>query len=244
MKVKEGYDSASVPRTGESWRTHKSLLPRARIKRSSITERRDQFLEEKAVTKKAVKPSCGSLPPKPTANSYVIREGLWPYRSDIQEIVPGVCITNYFGANKAEKLHSSAISHVVVCADELPPAFPGQFAYLMLEGLTDNTGTSLNTPLRKALPWIKDALKKGGRVLLHCAAGSSRSGAILVAYIMWERDISVAQALNLVRTLRPIVAPNPGFYRQLTDLENRVLFSKLSISEEQDLSPRGQTART
>ena len=156
-------------------------------------------------------------PPAPDAGLRQACDGfdLWPGRSCIQEAAPNLCITNVFGARKLAQLQQARISHVVICADELPEAFPNHFAYLKLTGLVDNTGTPLLPYLRKALPWIKDAQDRGGRVLLHCASGSSRSGAVLIAYLMWQQDLTVDQALALARRSRPIIAPNPGFYEQL-----------------------------
>jgi hypothetical protein len=149
------------------------------------------------------------------ARDFCDRLDLWPGRSCIQEVVPNLCITNYFGAKKMAQLQQARISHVVICADELPPVFPSDFAYLKLTGLVDNTGTSLKPYLQAALPWIQAALDAGGRVLLHCASGSSRSGAVLTAYLMWHHHMAVDEALALARRCRPILVPNPGFYEQL-----------------------------
>ncbi|PWN37451.1 phosphatases II [Meira miltonrushii] len=54
-----------------------------------------------------------------------------------------------------------------------------------------------------------------GTVLVHCHAGISRSVAIVLAYLMHMRKISVQDALNLVRSRRSIADPNSGFMHQL-----------------------------
>lgn len=54
-----------------------------------------------------------------------------------------------------------------------------------------------------------------GTVLVHCHAGISRSVAIVLAYLMHMRKISVQDALNLIRSRRPIADPNSGFMHQL-----------------------------
>jgi hypothetical protein len=110
---------------------------------------------------------------------------LWPGRSELQEIAPCVYITNYFGAKNRAKLNAAGITHILVCASELPFAFETSFRYKRLD-IADNTGVVL--PIEEAISWIDDGVRDGGRVLLHCAAGSSRSGAIGVAYLikgMW-----------------------------------------------------------
>lgn len=156
---------------------------------------------------------------KPTLTQSVAAPDLWPHRSQAQEVVPRVFVTNYFGSRNLKQLHRDQITHIVVCAGELPMNFPEQFRYLRLEGLADNTHAQLRPHLARVFAWVTQALEGGGRVLFHCASGVSRSPAVLVAYLMWDRDVSLAQALAWTRTARPIVSPNEGFLEQLRGLE-------------------------
>lgn len=55
----------------------------------------------------------------------------------------------------------------------------------------------------------------GGRALVHCRMGLSRSAATVLAYAMKEFGWSLERALRHVRHCRPGVLPNPGFMRQL-----------------------------
>ncbi|KAL4778059.1 protein-tyrosine phosphatase-like protein [Aspergillus varians] len=55
----------------------------------------------------------------------------------------------------------------------------------------------------------------GGRVLVHCSQGISRSGAVVVAYIMRSLFIPYADALALARVSRRLITPNVGFEWQL-----------------------------
>ena len=148
-------------------------------------------------------------------DSWDAKGELWPGRSAIQEVAEGVCITNFFGAKKLDLLTSQGITHVLICAAELREAFPHAFQYLKLMDFTDNTGTDLLRQLEVALPWIDRVVQAGGRVLLHCAAGSSRSGAVMVAYLMHAQKMPLAKALEFARQARPIIKPNPGILEQL-----------------------------
>ncbi len=142
---------------------------------------------------------------------------LWPLRSKLQEICPGLYITNFFGAQKKLQLQEHSISHVVVCAREFEPAFPADFEYKKLD-IADNTTVDLNPHIRNALPWISKAIHSGGRVLVHCAAGSSRSGAIAIAYRMWTKGETYEASRAHACSVRPIVQPNLGFEEQLKAL--------------------------
>eukprot|EP00163_Fabomonas_tropica_P024098 TRINITY_DN41676_c0_g1_i1.p1 TRINITY_DN41676_c0_g1~~TRINITY_DN41676_c0_g1_i1.p1 ORF type:complete len:409 (-),score=55.32 TRINITY_DN41676_c0_g1_i1:288-1418(-) len=54
-----------------------------------------------------------------------------------------------------------------------------------------------------------------GSVLVHCQAGRSRSGMIVVAYLMMINDWSVERALAFIKERRPIAQPNESFLEQL-----------------------------
>ena len=99
-----------------------------------------------------------------------------------------------------------------MCAAELPKAHEAnpKFTYLQLP-LADNTHFPLDKYLPEGLSFIESAVESGGRVLLHCAAGSSRSGSMAIAYKMKKRKLSYEQAEKEIKEIRPIVLPNPGF---------------------------------
>lgn len=134
---------------------------------------------------------------------------LWPQRSELQEVAPRVFITNTFGAKSAAKLRAAGITHVLVCAAELEVPHHPMVVYHRLH-LADNTHEPL--PLDEAFAFIDTALAvPHGRVLLHCAAGSSRSGAVAVAHIMRLHGWTCEQALQHATSVRPLIQPNPGF---------------------------------
>jgi protein-tyrosine phosphatase len=94
--------------------------------------------------------------------------------------------------------------------------------------------------------FIDEALKHRGKVLVHCAAGVSRSATIIIAYLMSRCGISYGQALAHVKARRPIVNPNEGFVQILQSydraLESRrrpisPLFSSKLIASLQQLAP-------
>ncbi|CAN0005701.1 unnamed protein product, partial [Phaeothamnion confervicola] len=58
-----------------------------------------------------------------------------------------------------------------------------------------------------------------GSVLVHCRQGVSRSAAIVVAYLMKARGLSLDDALAYLRRRRPVVNPHEAFLRQLRDFE-------------------------
>lgn len=63
---------------------------------------------------------------------------------------------------------------------------------------------------------------------MHCVAGVSRSATICIAYLMRYHRISLLQAYLFVKSKRPVIRPNNGFFRQLIDFERR-LFGKTTV---------------
>jgi protein-tyrosine phosphatase len=110
------------------------------------------------------------------------------------------------------------ISHVVnLCSEEQPFADKG-IQYLNCI-LTDLPEQSLPALLPKPLQFIQAAISQGGKVLVHCNAGVSRSSAIIIAYLIRHQDMKYDQALDQVRTNRATAKPNIGFETQLKELE-------------------------
>lgn len=71
----------------------------------------------------------------------------------------------------------------------------------------------------QALCFIDSARRNGGKVLVHCYAGISRSVSICVAYIIWAHGLPVSDALAFVKSHRPQASPNLNFHGQLIMFE-------------------------
>lgn len=60
------------------------------------------------------------------------------------------------------------------------------------------------------------------KLLVNCAQGKSRSGTLAVAYVMARKNLALEDALKIVKGKRATVGPNPGFMRQLQDMEAEI----------------------
>jgi len=60
--------------------------------------------------------------------------------------------------------------------------------------------------LRKNLPQCVEALdallQKGHKVYVHCSMGVNRSPSIVIAYLIWKKGMSLAEAFNHVTNIR------------------------------------------
>jgi predicted protein tyrosine phosphatase len=88
--------------------------------------------------------------------------------------------------------------------------------------MSDLPTFKIQQALDAALPAMAAARSRGEAVLVNCAAGRSRSAAVILAHLMAHEKMSLAEALNLLRTQRPFAYPNIGFMLQLMVLERRL----------------------
>ncbi|XP_060940148.1 dual specificity protein phosphatase 18 [Limanda limanda] len=87
---------------------------------------------------------------------------------------------------------------------------------------------------------------RAGGTLVHCVAGMSRSPALVMAYLMRYRGVTLCQAHRWVQESRPWVRLNTGFWDQLLHYEKRLYGKntvKVATVDERSLPPP-LTART
>ena len=79
--------------------------------------------------------------------------------------------------------------------------------------------------LRDQVAFVDDHRRADRPVYVHCAVGMSRSGMVVVAYLMQRDGPSRDDALKTVQRQREMVKPNPAFLDLLaaweTDLKKR-----------------------
>ena len=57
--------------------------------------------------------------------------------------------------------------------------------------------------LDEVVNFIENKISSGRAVLVHCAAGKGRTGAVLAAYIMKKQKLTAEQAIEKIRIMRP-----------------------------------------
>lgn len=137
------------------------------------------------------------------------------------EIEPGLFLGSVGAASNKSVLKNLNITHVLLVANALEPAYPRDFKYKQVEVL-DSVDTNLAQHFEECFSFIDEAKREGGGVLVHCFAGRSRSVTVILAYLMRTHHMSLSEALELVRSKRPQAAPNQGFLLQLQSFENRL----------------------
>ncbi|CAE8647406.1 unnamed protein product, partial [Polarella glacialis] len=85
-------------------------------------------------------------------------------------------------------------------------------------GADDNEECNLSVHFQVIADFIEAGRKKGG-VVVHCAAGISRASTSCIAYQLIKERWDLEAAFTRIHTVRHIVCPNAGFWRQLCDLQ-------------------------
>ena len=89
-----------------------------------------------------------------------------------------------------------------------------RFIYKTID-ITDSPDSRLIDHFEETSDFIRDCLDSGGRCLVHCFAGMSRSVTVVSAYLMREHRMGAIGALKLVSRKRTQARPNAGFILQL-----------------------------
>lgn len=89
--------------------------------------------------------------------------------------------------------------------------------------LQDTENEEISEALNEAMGIIDEVAAAGGKILVHCHEGRSRSVTVCLAYLITRNYIPLADALDFVKAHRPQAQPNPGFLKQLMALERSTL---------------------
>ncbi|KAL0327310.1 UNVERIFIED_CONTAM: Protein-tyrosine-phosphatase MKP1 [Sesamum angustifolium] len=125
-------------------------------------------------------------------------------------------------AKNREILSQNGITHVLNCVGFVcPEYFKNELVYRTL-WLQDCPSEDITSILYDVFDYFEDVSEQGGRVLVHCCHGVSRSTSLVIAYLMWKEGQSFDDAFQHVRTARGVANPNVGFACQLLQCQKRV----------------------
>ena len=86
----------------------------------------------------------------------------------------------------------------------------------------DRVSAKLNIYFDLIADKIQQVHSGGGKILIYCRAGQSRSATLCIAYFMKYHDMTYEQAFQYVKYRRPIIHPNLGFVSQLREYERKL----------------------
>lgn len=93
----------------------------------------------------------------------------------------------------------------------------GRIKVLDIKGVCDDGMDSLQHQLAPICEWMEKAREEGGKILVHCRVGVSRSATVTIAYVMKHLALPLVDAYLVVRSRRLNVLIQPNM-RLLYDL--------------------------
>ncbi|KAJ7956760.1 Protein-tyrosine-phosphatase MKP1 [Quillaja saponaria] len=150
------------------------------------------------------------------------RDKLAFYDKECSRIAEHIYLGSDAVAKNREVLKKNGITHVLNCVGFVSPEyFKSDFVYKTL-WLRDSPSEDITSILYDVFDYFEDVREQGGRVLVHCCQGVSRSTSLVIAYLMWREGQSFEDAFQYVKAARGVTNPNMGFACQLLQCQKRV----------------------
>jgi len=147
------------------------------------------------------------------------------YSKHLSEIIPNFLYISSYNATKNKALlEKNKITHIINCAaDFCENVFESENKYTYLSFyLKDHVLENIECIFYECIKFIDNVKEKGGRVLVHCIQGISRSVTLVMAYLIYKNKITYDKAFNIVQSKREISSPNFGFSIQLQNFYLRL----------------------
>ncbi|GBC16542.2 dual specificity protein phosphatase 14-like [Rhizophagus irregularis DAOM 181602=DAOM 197198] len=110
-------------------------------------------------------------------------------------------------------------SRITYCISQKYPDWKPKYLRLYV---SDDPKGKISKFFEVSNAFIHEANQEGGRVLIHCWAGVSRSATLVLAYLL-KQGLTYLDAFNHLKKRRSIIEPNSGFCLQLTKYEIELL---------------------
>ncbi|EGD77993.1 hypothetical protein PTSG_09628 [Salpingoeca rosetta] len=136
------------------------------------------------------------------------------------EILPYMYVGAEAHAEKEEIVRKHGITHILNLTTRSPTRHP-HIEYCVIE-ILDSWNQNLIAHFGEAFEFIERAREAGGKVLVHCVAGISRSPSVAIAYLMFKNKMSLSDAYALVKKKRPSISPNLDFMAELQQYEKQI----------------------
>lgn len=153
----------------------------------------------------------------------------YSYGIDCDEVYPGIFVGDEGAARHKDYLRGLGVTHVLNTAEghqfgqvDTNQAFYAShnIRYLGMR-LVDIPQEDISAHFDQAADFIDECLQLGGKVLVNCRMGMSRSATIAIAYLMIKKGMTVDDGLRTLRMNRA-VRPNNGFLLQLVQLDTKL----------------------
>ncbi|XP_056684129.1 dual specificity protein phosphatase PHS1 isoform X2 [Spinacia oleracea] len=150
-------------------------------------------------------------------------------------ITNNLFISGALAARSVYTLQHLGITHVLcLCSNEIGQSdsqFLDLFKYRNFS-ITDEEDSNIGSLFNEACDFIDNVERTGGKVLVHCFEGRSRSATVVLAYLMLKKKQTLLEAWNALKKAHRRAQPNDGFAKILQDVDVS-LHGKVSMEWQQ-----------
>uniref|UniRef100_A0A8B9STK3 Dual specificity protein phosphatase n=1 Tax=Anas platyrhynchos TaxID=8839 RepID=A0A8B9STK3_ANAPL len=140
------------------------------------------------------------------------------------EILPFLYLGSAYHASKCEFLANLHITALLNVSRKSSEPFKDQYCYKWIP-VEDSHTADISSHFQEAIDFIDYVRRTGGKILVHCEAGISRSPTICMAYLMKTKKLRLEEAFDYIKQRRSLISPNFGFMGQLLQYESEILSS-------------------
>ncbi|XP_030488928.2 dual specificity protein phosphatase PHS1 isoform X2 [Cannabis sativa] len=140
-------------------------------------------------------------------------------------ITNSLFIGGALAARSVFTLQHLGITHILcLCSNEIGQSdsqFPDLFEYKNFS-INDSEDENISSIFDDASDFIDHVEQKGGKVLVHCFEGRSRSATVVLAYLMLRKNFNLLEAWNTLKRVHRRAQPNDGFAKNLLNLDRKL----------------------
>ncbi|KAG0321145.1 Dual specificity protein phosphatase 10 [Podila horticola] len=147
-----------------------------------------------------------------------------PYTSEPVCVLPHLYLGAEHNASDSATLSRLGISHVLNVAVEIAQQSQEEtvveksgIRYHHLSWTHHQKNLSSEFP--EAFDHIEQARSTGGKILVHCQLGVSRSASLVIAYVMKAENKTLTEAYDFVKDRSGVISPNMSLMYQLAEFE-------------------------
>lgn len=166
------------------------------------------------------------------------------FLENTSKILPNLYIGTILSVGCVDILKHYGITHILTAAEELTikkKVMESGVVYKKIS-LKDNCEEQIHLRFKDAYEFIDSCIEHGGKIIVHCFHGISRSVTLVIAYLMikeaqqntdkflekYSKQSLAQEKIDFVQSKREIAFPNYSFAQQLHDLEKTIMDKKLA----------------
>eukprot|EP00756_Hemistasia_phaeocysticola_P044656 Hpha_TRINITY_DN18450_c0_g1::TRINITY_DN18450_c0_g1_i1::g.165433::m.165433 len=161
-------------------------------------------------------PSDGEEVPDERVEEQRTREKLLRWYPQVSDVESFLCVSGQEPAENLEKLLQARVTHVFNTVEMLVDSrFKEHFSYWSMK-MADALNEDISGIFPHAIAHIERIRKlKGGKLLVHCVQGASRSCTTILSYLLWKDGKTYQETYDYIRERRGIAKPNLAFHTRL-----------------------------